>query len=178
MRWLRMAVQAMAALCLAQACTKSPGRPETPEGTLEAYVKTAFSVSSLEVSRKLLDLSTGEARDWLESMSKETFEQQFMRNKMVLQSFTTKDLRQEKNGDVSLVYEIAFKDGSHDGKPTNEAVYTNKKIAYLHKDGEQWKIKATKNVKTYIERKDALEIPPNPPGYVDPEAPKAETHGK
>jgi hypothetical protein len=148
------------------ACTRKP-QGTTPEGALEDYVKTAFSARSTDDLKHMIDLSTGEAKEWLDSMTKETFEQQFVKNKMVLQSFTTKDKSQEKDGDVNLVYEIAFKDGSPDGNPTGPAVFTNKKIAYLHKDGNQWKVRATKNVKSVIERKDPLEI------LAQPEAPAA-----
>lgn len=181
MKWLRTTAQVLVAgsLCALFACTKGGSGSATPQAVLENYVKIAFASESADEKRKgLLDLSTGEAKEWLDSMTPETFKTQFADNHMLLKSFTTKDLVQDKNGDVSLVYEIAFKDGAANGDPTHQAVYTNKKIAYLHKDGDQWKIKATKNMKTYIERKDALEIPPNPPGYKDTDASDAQSQGK
>ena len=153
--WAQLAV--VMALFALPACTKS-NQAASPETALNAYVHAAFAAKSVSDSQKLLDLSTGEAKEWLSSMSEDAFKKQFVDNKMVFQSLHTKDLRQEKNGDVSLVYELAFKDGSPDGKPTSSAVYTNKKIAYLTKEGDAWKIKATKNVKSFVERKDALEI--------------------
>jgi len=181
MRWLNSAAQMTVLVSLlvgAGACTKSAPHGETPEAALEAYVKTAFSISKVEDAQALLNLSTGDAKEWLASMSKEKFEEQFVKNKMTLQSLSMKDVRHEQNGDVSLVYEIAFKDGNPDGKPTGPSVFTNKKIAYLTKEGNEWKIKATKNVKSYIERKDALEIPPNPPGYQESDDVKPEAKGK
>ncbi|MGZ3652153.1 MAG: hypothetical protein ACXVB9_16970 [Bdellovibrionota bacterium] len=162
MKWLQSRTLAqgtlLASLLAFSACTKSGRGTSTPEGALNEYVHAAFGAKSMDDAKTLLDLSTGDAKEWLSSMSQEAFKKQFIDNKMVLQSLTTKDVRQEKNGDVSLVYELAFKDGSPDGKPTSPAVYTNKKIAYLTKEGDAWKIKATKNVKSFVERKDALEI--------------------
>jgi hypothetical protein len=143
------------------ACTKHAERASTPEEALEHYVTTAFSAKSANDRQALLALSTGEARAWLESMSVEDFKKQFVDNNMVFQSLKSKDLRHEQSGDVSLVYELAFKDG----KTPNAAAYTNKKIAFLTRDEEgKWKIKATKNIKSFVERKDDLVVPPNSPG--------------
>ncbi|HEY8279996.1 MAG TPA: hypothetical protein VIH99_10245 [Bdellovibrionota bacterium] len=157
MKWLKVQLPLMFVFVLLPfgACTKQESKPTTPEGALERYVTTAFSAKSADSRQSLLDLSTGDAKAWLESMSADDFKKQFVDNSMVLQNLKTKDLREEKSGDVSLVYELAFRDG----KTPNAAAYTNKKIAYLTKDEKgDWKIKATKNVKSFIERKDALEI--------------------
>jgi hypothetical protein len=54
------------------------------------------------------------------------------------------------------VYELSYKEG----QPANATVHTNKKIAYLTRDGAVWKIKATKNMKSFIERKEDLVITP------------------
>jgi len=145
-------------------CTRHPSQPNTPEGALENYVMTAFAAKSADARQTLLDLSTGDAKAWLESMSAEDFKKQFVDNSMVFQNMKTKDLRREQSGDVSLVYELAFKDG----KTPNAAAYTNKKIAFLTKDDKgTWKIKATKNVKSFVERKDDLVVPPNTPETTD-----------
>lgn len=157
MKWLKffMAASPMIAILAMQSCTKPASQPTTPEGALEAYVRTAFSAKTDEARQTLLNLSTGDAKSWLETMTPETFKKQFVENSMVLQDFKSKDLRQETSGDVSLVYEIAFRDG----KTPNAAAYTNKKIAYLTRDEKgEWKIKATKNIKSVVERKDDLEI--------------------
>lgn len=157
MNWLKMAGTVFPAILLLalSACNKKSEQPTTPEGSLETYVKTAFNAKSADDRQKLLDLSTGEARAWLETMSPEDFKKQFVDNSMVLQNFKAKDLRKEQSGDVSLVYELAFRDG----KTPNAAAYTNRKIAYLTKDEKgEWKIKATKNIKSFVERKDDLQV--------------------
>jgi hypothetical protein len=172
MRWLKATAQvsAVASLLALAACTKSGPKADSPEAALEAYVHTAFNAKSVDDGKKLLELSTGEAQEWLSSLSQEAFKKQFVDNHMVLESLKTKDKVQEQNGDVSLVYELAFKDGRGPEPLTTDdkaakmtpspAVYTVKKIAYLTKDKESntWKIRATKNIKSFVERKDALEI--------------------
>lgn len=166
---LRNALVVMALLGFA-ACTKDMPAPTSPEATLERYVKLAFAAKSKEVRGDLLKLTDGDAKMWLESLSDEDFQKQFVDNQMQFLSLKTRDKREDKNGDVSLVYELEFKDGKGP-KPLdpNEpqamtpsaAVYSTKKIAFLTKTKEgEWRVKATKNVKTFIERKDDLAVPP------------------
>jgi hypothetical protein len=158
MKWLNKAAHAGITLVLFAfgACTKEAA-PTSPEAALERYVKTAFGAKSVDAKKSLLDLSEGDAKAWLESMTDEVFKKQFVENNMQFVSLKSSDKRVEKDGDVSLVYELAFKDG----KTPNAAEYTNKKIAYLKKtEGGEWKVSATKNIKTFIEKKDALEVPP------------------
>ena len=162
MKWLNAAL--VVSLLALAGCTRGGGTASSPEGALDQYVHAAFSGKE-DASDKMLDLSTGEAKEWLSSMSKEAFKKQFVDNHMQLVSFSAKDKTTEANGDVSLVYELTFKDGSSDGKPTSQAVYSLKKIAYLSRATDDkgtatggWKIRATKNVKTFIERKEALDV--------------------
>lgn len=167
MTWRNLA--GIAAILLAiTACNRKAPLPNTPEGTLEKYVNAAFDVHSVKDREKLLALSVGDARAHVESMSDQAFQQQFMENKIRFVSMKTKDLRQENDGDVSLVYELSYQDGATNA-PT---IHTNKKIAYLTRDASgEWKIKSTKNVKSFIEKKEDLVITPEP-------APKEESAGK
>jgi len=142
---------------VAVGCTKKL-KSDTPEGALEKYVQAAFEAKSVEDKGKLLELSTGDALAFLETMSDENFKKHFIDSSLEFVSMKTKDLRNENNGDVSLVYELSFKEGKLPGA----TVYTNKKIAYLHLDQEanSWKIKATKNLRNIIEMKQDLVITP------------------
>jgi hypothetical protein len=161
MKWLSQSVLVVSVLALGfAACTKSQPKNSTPEEALKSYVETAFNLKEFKDAGKLLDLSTGEAYDWLYSMNQDAFTKQFLGNHMMLRSFSTKDKITDDKGDVSLVYEIAFQENAPSGTPKDETVFTNKKIAYLTKDKDSgnWKIRATKNVKTFLERKDPLEI--------------------
>lgn len=146
-------------IALASSCTKSQ-KADTPERALEKYVSAAFNVRSVEDRQKLLNLSAGDALTFLQRMDDETFRKHFIDAKLEMVSMKTKDLRQEVSGDVSLVYELSYRESG-----VGKALHTNKKIAYLTHDQEQgeWRIKATKNMKTFIEMKDDLVVPPNTP---------------
>lgn len=139
------------------ACTKAP-KMDSPEGALQSYVVTAFEAKSPEDKKKLMALSTGEALFYLESMSDENFKKQFVDSKLKFVSLKAKDRREETSGDVSLVYELSFREGD----ASSPTVHTNKKIAYLTHDKEkgEWKIKATKNLKSFVERKEDLVVTP------------------
>jgi len=158
MKWFSKAAHGLLVVSLITfgACTKDSA-PSSPEAALERYVNIAFAAKSIEAKKELLALSDGDAKVWLESMADDVFKKQFIENHMEFVSLKSGDKRVQADGDVSLVYELAFKDG----KTPNAAAYTNKKIAYLKKgEAGDWKISATKNIKTFIERKDAVEVPP------------------
>jgi hypothetical protein len=163
------------------ACTKE-SQPTSPEAALDRYVKTAFGAKNAADQKILFEMSDGDAADWLASMSKELFQKQFIENQMQLVSMKTSEKREEKDDRVSIVYELVFKDGKTSSpmapdSAASPATYTNKKIAYLKKMDGAWKITATKNVKTFIDRKDALEVPPlsvlPPEGEEEKPAPKS-----
>jgi hypothetical protein len=138
-------------------CTKQAEVASSPEGALQKYVSEAFAARAQSDKQKLLDLSTGDAHAMLEAMSAEDFKRRFLDANLRLTELNMKDVRQEANGDVSLVYELSFKEG----KPEAVAVHTYKKIAYLTRDEKgAWKIRATKNIKSFIEKKEDLVITP------------------
>ena len=149
----------LAIACLATACTKAP-RNESPEATLQEYVTVAFEARNADARKKLLALSTGEAKEFLERLSDADFKRQFVDAGLKFISLKTKDLRQDEKGDVSLVSELNYKDA----RPDSLTEHTNKKIAYLTKEAGGWKIRATKNMKSFIERKEDLVVTPETTG--------------
>lgn len=155
MKFPKLLAVLLATPLLYVACDKGP-KADTPEGALEKYVQTAFGAKSVDDKQKMLDLSTGEAFEYLSQMSEDEFKSQIVEANLSLVGLKAKDLRQEADGDVSLVYELHFKGG----KGAGSAVHTNKKIAYLKKFEDGWKIKATKNLKSFIEQKEDLIISP------------------
>jgi hypothetical protein len=146
-----------AGVAILVACTKAP-KPETPEGALQQYVTMAFNAKNPEDRKKLVDLSTGDALYFIQNMTDEEFKKHFIDSNLQFVSMKAKDLRQETSGDVSMVYELNYKEG----KVGTQTIHTNKKIAYLtfDKEAKAWKIKATKNMKSFIERKEDLVITP------------------
>lgn len=150
------------------ACTKSP-KADTPEGALEKYVTAAFDAKSPSDRQKLVDLSAGDALFYIQQMSDADFKKHFIDSKLVFVSMRAKDRRVENSGDVSLVYELEYKEG----EVATPTVHTNKKIAYLTLDKEknEWRIKATKNLKSFVERKEDMVVPPL--SELPPETPEA-----
>jgi hypothetical protein len=137
-------------------CTKNQ-TANTPEAALDQYVSAAFSAKNLDDKSKLLNMATGDALAHLQKMKDDEFKKQFLDANLKLVSLKVKDIREDNEGGVSMVYELSFQDG----KSGAAVVHTNKKVAYLTKiDGGQWKIRATQNVKSYIEKKEDLVITP------------------
>jgi hypothetical protein len=155
MKLRNLLVVAAVAIMGATGCTKAP-KADTPEGALHRYVTLAFEARNAGAKKELMELSTGDALGYLERMNDEDFKKQFLDSNLKFVSLKAKDKRQDASGDVSMVYELSYKEG----QPANATVHTNKKIAYLTRDGAVWKIKATKNMKSFIERKEDLVITP------------------
>jgi hypothetical protein len=156
MKWFKL-VAAATMIAFLVGCTKEM-KADTPEGALQKYVTAAFSARSTDDRQKLVNLSTGEALAFIQSMSDETFKKHFIDSNFDFVSLKAKDLRQENSGDVSLVYELTYREGKGESK----VEHTNKKIAYLTLDAAagEWKIKATKNLKSFVERKEDLVVTP------------------
>lgn len=151
--WINWVVLVVS-LGLVSGCTKGLNN-KTPEGALESYIGAAFSVKGIEDKQKLLNLSAGEAKEQLEAMSDEKFQASFGKDTIKLVSLSMKDRRSEKDGGVSLVYELTYKQGSGDTGPV-----THKKIAYLIKQDEEsgWRVRGTKNIKEYVEQSEPMVI--------------------
>ena len=143
-----------AVLCLAvfAGCTKGPS-DKTPEGALESYVAAAFSVQSAADKEKLLRLSAGEAQSLLSTMSDEDFVSRFAAGKLRFVGLKTKDRRAERDGGVSMVYELSYEEVGKGKGPI-----TFKKIAYLVPVDAGWRIRGTKNIKEFVEHVDPMVI--------------------
>lgn len=146
----------LVALVYIVGCTKVP-KANTPEAALDRYVAAAFSAKKVEDKKKLIEMTTGDALAHLQKMKDEDFKKQFIDANLRLVSVKAKDIREDNEGGVSLVYELSFSDGA----AGNSAIHTNKKVAYLSKiENGEWRIRATQNVKSFIEKKEDLVITP------------------
>jgi hypothetical protein len=133
-------------------CTKMVS-DKTPEGALESYVTSAFTVKRPADREKLLQLSTGEAHEQLQAMSEDNFMARFGKGNLRLISLKMKDRRGEKDGGISLVYELSYEETTQGKGPV-----THKKVAYLKEDGGHWRIRGTKNIKEYVEQAEPMVI--------------------
>lgn len=140
-------------LPMVSGCTRQGAT--TPEQTLEQYIRIGLDAKGPGDKAKLLELTIGEAHEELGKMKDKEFNDIFVEKKLRYLGYKARDLRQENSGEVSLIYELSYEEQDAAGA----AIVTNRKIAYLAKDDEgRWKIKGTKNVKSFVERKDALEV--------------------
>ncbi len=138
----------------ASACTKKEAGMN-PEEILETYVKIALNAKSEKDKASLEEYLTGEALKKLKLMSQSDFVDKLVRPEFKFVKFSTRDMREESNGGVSLVYELTFENKTGDSK----AKVINRKIAYFRKNAENaWKIFDTRNVKSFIEMKDGLDV--------------------
>jgi hypothetical protein len=149
-KWMSIVICCVALV----ACTKKT--PNSPTGVLEEYIRIAMNAKSVADKDKMMEHTMGPALDDLQNMTAEKFEEQFIKSNLKFTSFTTKDLREENSGDVSVVYELNYQQSVVTGDSTE---MSNKKIAFLGKnENGVWKIKETKNVKSFVDKKDALEV--------------------
>ena len=144
----------LCSLLMISACVKKR-QLETPISVMEEYINIAMTAKASSDRSKLLELTTGNAYQELKGMSDKEFDEKFIQSKFRFIAFKAKDLREENDGSLSLVYELSY-EAKAEGNP---ATVTNKKIAYLGKDDSgHWKIKDTKNIKSLIESKNGLEV--------------------
>lgn len=144
----------VAVLLFVSACTKKESGM-TPEEVLETYVKIALNAKSEQDKKSLEEYLTGEALKKLKLMGNEEFLEKLVKPEFKFVSFLARDQRQENNGGISLVYELTFENKSGDTK----AKLINRKIAYLKRATDNsWKIFNTRNIKSFVEMKDGLDV--------------------
>lgn len=136
------------------ACTKS-NSGLSPEEVLETYVKIAINAKTEKDKTSLEEYLTGEALTKLKLMTKDEFIEKLVKPEYKFVKFSTRDSREESNGGVSLVYELTFENKTGD----STAKIISRKIAYFKRGRDNgWKISDTRNVKSFVEMKEGLDI--------------------
>ena len=151
-RWI--ATLALTGIVFAGAACTPKKKPESPEAVLQAYVTTAINAKSGSDKGRLYEFTTGLALKRLQDMPEEEFVNSLVKPEFKFVHFSTRDLREEANGSVSVVYELVFESKAGD----SGAKVTNRKIAYMKKDSGSWKIEDTRNIKSFVEVKDGLSV--------------------
>lgn len=151
-RWI-VATALLGFALLGSACTPKK-KPESPEAVLQAYVTTAINAKSGADKERLYEFTTGKALERLQAMPEEEFVNSLVKPEYKFVHFSTRDLREEKEGSMSLVYEIVYDTKSGD----QGAKITSRKIAYMKKDNGVWKIEDTRNIKSFVEVKEGLNV--------------------
>ena len=135
------------------ACTKK-AKVESPEGVIEAYVNTAINAKDASAKTALFEFMTGKALERIQSMSDAEFMEGVVKPEFKFVHLSTRDLREEQGGGISLVYELVYENTSGD----SAAKITNRKIAYMRNVDGRWKIEDTRNVKSFVEVEKGLSV--------------------
>ena len=128
-------------------CTESTRDLKDPQDVLAEYVSRTFSSASISDKQRLLDLTEGEVKKNLESMTEGNFRKYFIESKRNFVSLKVLDKRDISSSERSFTYELTYLDKTHD----NETKIINKKICNFKKIDKLWKIVEVKNIKTFME---------------------------
>ncbi len=135
-------------------CFCSCDRVQTPEGTLENFVRLRFSGESNRP--KLLNYLSGALHDHITRMSDEDFER-FTDSSKIKESRFTIDLKKCEEDKCYITYTISYT--LRESKTVSHGAEV-KKIAELLKTEEIWRINSISNVKSYIEA-EGINLPIN-----------------
>ncbi|MBU6374800.1 MAG: hypothetical protein KGQ59_02285 [Bdellovibrionales bacterium] len=136
-------------------CSKSQTGGADPKVRLRDYISQSFAVSGPEDREALSKFLTGQAKARLAAWSDEQFRAAFVENKRQFVNLVFSEVRTLSPGQINITYELTYFDQSkgHDAK------VTQKKMAQLSQDREQWLIAEVRNIKELIEYKNEMALP-------------------
>ena len=136
-------------------CSKGTGK-NSPQNTLSEYVSRTFATKAPADKSRLLELTSGQAREMLDRLTDAEFQDSFVGHKREFLSLKIRDERKLGEDRYSITYELAYSDAGTESK----GKVTNKKHALFVKEGEQWLISEVRNIKTSIEHQNEMSITP------------------
>lgn len=136
-------------------CSKKSGEGSsvTPEKTLSTYVQTFFAMENLSDRQKLGEFLTGEAAKRMSQWSEQDFNFQVTGNKKKFSKLKIIDQRFFGEDQANLTYEIEYTEVKTGAK------VSQKKLALLKKEGDQWRIRDARNLSQFIEFPETEAIP-------------------
>ena len=140
---------------MAGGCVKSHNFGEGPKAILHEYIDKSFNITSVDDRKKLEDLLTGKAKTRLASWSDEQFRNAFLNQKRKIKNLLIRDEKEISPAEVNITYELTYLDGEK-GADTK---VTNRKLAYMVKEGGQWRINEVRNIKELIEYQNEMALP-------------------
>ncbi len=136
-------------------CTKAPVLSPEPVDILKAYIDKSFNIRNTEDRKTLEGYLTGDVKKRLEAWSDEQFKKAFVGSKRKFAKMAIKETQSVSPSEVTITYEIAYQDEGEQ----HRARVTNKKMSYLQKMADGWKIREVKNLKELIEYQDEMSLP-------------------
>lgn len=144
-----MVLKLLICIFLLQGCF--PKKALKPEDALREYISYRFTQG--QSKEKLLDLTTGEVRAKVESLTDEQFKRYINTSVYRLKNVKVV-LKSCSETQCSITYIISY--DKAEGEPQLSEI---KKIAELEKIDGHWKIKDVSTVKTYFESDVPIEVP-------------------
>lgn len=138
-------------------CNKKSPQVEDPQNLLRSYISKSFTIQNDEERKELEAYLTGNARARLASWSDAQFRKAFIESKrqFVRLDFRDRDVKKISDREVSVTYELSYMDRSKN----SDVKITNKKMAYLVKEGDRWLIQEVRNLKELVEYKNEMSLP-------------------
>jgi hypothetical protein len=144
-----MVIRLLICIFLLQGCF--PKKALKPEDALREYISYRFSLG--QTKEKILDLTTGEARAKVESLTDEQFKRYINTGVYRLKNVKVV-LKSCAETKCSITYIISY------NKIEGESQLSEiKKIAELEQIDGSWKIKDVSTVKTYFESDVPIDVP-------------------
>lgn len=142
-------------LTILNACTQKPEGTSDPKKELTDYISKSFSVKSVADKKLLLAHLTGETKSRLAAWSDEQFQSAFIDTKRQFVKLQIKEVKKNSEVETGITYELTYLDIAK-GK---DVKVTNKKLALLAKESNQWLIKEVKNINELIEFRNEMALP-------------------
>jgi len=136
-------------------CKNAKNFGEGPKATLHEYISKSFNLTRVEDRQDLEQLLTGKAKIRLTSWSDEQFRNAFLNQKRKFKSLQIREEKEISTNEVNITYELTYIDGEK-GADTR---VTNRKLAYLTRDGGHWLISEVRNIKELIEYQNEMALP-------------------
>lgn len=149
--WVSVALSA-ALLAALPACTGA--KKGDPKSVLGEYVSRSLVIKDTGDKSKLMELTTGDAKQTLERLSDGDFKSNFIDSHREFISLKIRDERPLTETRFSITYELTYKSRT----PNSDDLVTLKKHAVLVKEGQppRWLISEVQNLKTNVEHQNAV----------------------
>ncbi len=149
------AVGLVVLLALAASCSGRRSGGNDPKGRLQDYISMSFSVGDVSDRDALGRFLVGPAKIRLAAWSDDQFRAAFLNNKRQFVKLVFSEVRNLSPEQVNVTYELTFLDQTKG----YDAKVTQKKMAQLVLQKDQWLISEVRNLKELIEYKNEMSLP-------------------
>lgn len=150
----------LAWLAVLGACTPKQEGQDDPKRRLNEYISQSFAIKAPQDRAQLASYLTGDAKTRLESWSDEQFRQAFMDSKRQFVKLAFKEVKPVSADEVSITYELTYQSNYADAQgKAHDAKITNRKLAQMIHEKNQWFITEVRNIKELVEYKNEMSLP-------------------